>query len=61
MIDINKEIASLGLSEIDKDEAECIFYAHALKTKLYMLSETSHEWNEQSKAILDHELSVINS
>jgi hypothetical protein len=48
-----------GLEELNKNEAECICLAWLLKTKLYMIGETSHEWSDKGKRSLNHEIDRI--
>ena len=58
-MDIEKHIKELNLFDLDKNEAECIVYAWLLKTKLYLISETSQEWSEIGINTLKHELSLV--
>lgn len=45
--------------DMDPDELECVVYAWLLKTKLYLIGETSHQWDPDAKALLDHELKGV--
>lgn len=47
------------LQDLNKDEAECICLAWLLKTKLYMIGETSHKWSAAGKHALIHEMELI--
>jgi len=53
---IDKQITELGLTDEDPDLAECVVYAWALKTKLYMIGETSKTCPAQIKQIILKEL-----
>jgi hypothetical protein len=48
-----------GLTDLNKHEAECICLAWLLKTKLYMIGETSHKWSAAGKHALNHEMKLI--
>jgi hypothetical protein len=47
------------LMDLNTDEAECICLAWLLKTKLYMIGETSHKWSAAGKHALNHEMELI--
>lgn len=40
-------IQELELQTMDPDEAEVICYLWMLRTKIYLVGETSHEWNRK--------------
>lgn len=58
---VKQAIKMLGIQDMDEHEAECIAYAWMLKTKLYMMGETSRKWNKEAKRMLKHEIGVARS
>ena len=56
---IENQICDLNLQSYNRHEAEACVLAWMLKTKLYMIGETSRKWSPEGMAILKHELDGI--
>ncbi|MFA6679304.1 MAG: hypothetical protein WCR96_02285 [Candidatus Methanomethylophilaceae archaeon] len=57
---IETQICELNLTELNRHEAEACVLAWMLKTKLYMIRETSRKWSKKAMAVISHELDGIN-
>ena len=51
-------IDEIGIGDMDRHEAECIALAWLLKTKLYMIEETSRKWSERGIRLFQHEINL---
>ena len=58
---MNIQIRELKLTALGRDEAECVVLAWLLKTKLYMIEETSRELSDQAKSMILHETRFIDN
>lgn len=56
---MDQQIQENNVGHLDRHEAECVVLAWLLKTKLYMISETSRTWSAKGKEARDHEIDAI--
>jgi len=56
---IENQICDSNLQNYNRHEAEACVLAWMLKTKLYMMGETSRKWSKKGMAVIRHELDGI--